>query len=178
MKKFVNTLNGKEVKMGDTIEITSYSNIPNFGKVKTSYRTIIDEKTLDVLIKNKIVKIVECNENYDDIWNAAIYNLMEKTGWKEDKLSGILENLEKVNLWAVTQIILKEIAIELDKNYKDHINESEHIYAISPQDGRIHEINKAHIKNYKAFPAFRSIGDAKIACSLLRNNLKSLFSNE
>ena len=75
-------------------------------------------------------------------------------------------------------MVLREIAIELDKKYDNHINNSEKIYAISPQDGRIHEVDKSHIKNYKAFPAFRNIEDAKIACSLVKNHLKSIFGDD
>ena len=84
------------------------------------------------------------------------------------KLSGIEIQLSLLEYLTV---------ISLDKKYDNHINKSEKIYVISPQDGRIHEINKKTVKNYKAFPAFRSIEDAKIACSLIREHLKSIFSN-
>ena len=93
-------------------------------------------------------------------------------------MSCLIDALEGANHWAVVQLLLKEIAIELDKQYNNHIKNSEKIYAISPQDGRIHEVNKSHIKNYKAFPAFRNIEDAKIACSLVKNHLKSIFGDD
>lgn len=150
--------------------------LPVFGKVEAVREITLTKEVLNQLIKDGKVKVVNA-ENYDNIWNAAIDSLVGKTGWKMEKLSNILETLENANPWAVTQIILREIAIELDKKYEDHINKSEHIYAVSPQDGRIHEINKAHIKNYRAFPAFRTVEDAKIACSLVRENLKSIFAN-
>lgn len=176
MKKFINVKSGDEVRIGDKIGIMTTIDLPIFGEVEVVRKITLTRKVLTQLIRSGEVKVVSI-ENHDDIWNAAISNLIEKTGWKEEKLSSILETLESANLWAVTQIVLKEIAIELDKKYEDHINESEHIYAISPQDGRVHEINKAHIKNYKAFPAFRTIEDAKIACSLIKDNLKSIFAN-
>ena len=176
MKKFINVKSGDEVRIGDKIGIMTTIDLPMIGEVEVVIEITLTRKVLTQLIKSGEVKVVNI-ENHDDIWNAAISNLIEKTGWKEEKLSNILETLESANIWAVTQIVLKEIAIELDKKYEDHINESEHIYAISPQDGRIHEINKAHIKNYKAFPAFRTIEDAKIACNLIKDNLKSIFAN-
>lgn len=176
MKKFIGVESGKEVKIGDTVGIMTIVDLPVFGKVKAVKSITLTETALKQLIKDGKVKVVDA-ENHDDTWNAAITSLVEKTGWRGEKLNNILNTLEEVNPWAVTQIVLREIAIELDKKYEDHINKSEHIYAVSPQDGRIHEINKAHIKNYRAFPAFRTVEDAKIACSLVRDNLKSIFSN-
>ncbi len=176
MKKFIDVKSGKEVKIGDTIDIISIIDLSVFGKVRVVKSITLTEIALKQLIKDGKVKVVDI-ENHDDIWNAAITNLVEKTGWKGEKLNNILNTLEEVNPWAVTQIVLRGIAIELDKKYEDHINKSEHIYAVSPQDGKIHEINKAHIKNYRAFPAFRTVEDAKIACNLVRDNLKSIFSN-
>jgi hypothetical protein len=176
MKKFIDVKNGNEVKVGDKVGIMATIDLPVFGKVEAVREITLTKEVLNQLIKDGKVKVVNA-EDHDNIWNAAIDSLVRKTGWKIEKLSNILETLENANPWAVTQIILREIAIELDKKYEDHINKSEHIYAVSPQDGRIHEINKAHIKNYRAFPAFRTVEDAKIACSLVRENLKSIFAN-
>lgn len=130
---------------------------------------------MDKLIKDG--KVVVGERDINKIWNDAIRSLAEKTNWKKEKLLNILATLHLVNPWAVTQMVLREIAIELDKKYNNTINKSEKIYAISPQDGRIHEVDKSYIKNYKAFPAFRNIEDAKIACSLVKNHLKSIFED-
>lgn len=178
MKKFIVVESGKEVKLGDKVICTFETNTP-FGFMKVSKVVPVIEIVLMRLIADKKVKVVDTDDNaeYKAIWDAVITNLSKKTGWKFDKLNGILGTINSVNPWAVIQIVLKEIAIELDKKYKDHINKSEEIYAISPQDGRIHKINKKTIKNYRAFPAFRNVEDAKIACSLVRENLKSIFAN-
>ena len=175
MKKFIVVKNGKEINFGDKILITKSVNTP-LGITIVSKVAIVTKELIDKLIKDGKVNVVE-EEEINKIWNNAINNLAKKTNWKEEKLLNILNTLYLANPWAATQMVLREIAIELDKKYNDHINESEHIFAISPQDGRVHEINKAHIKNYKAFPAFRTINDAKIACSLVRENLKSIFTN-
>lgn len=178
MKKFIVVESGKEVKLGDKVVLMFETNTP-FGFMEVSKVVPVTETVLMRLIANKKVKVVDTDDNieHEAIWDATLTNLSKKTGWKLDKLNGILNTINSVNPWAVTQIVLREIAIELDKKYKDHINKSEEIYAVSPQDGRIHKINKKTIKNYKAFPAFRNIEDAKIACSLVRENLKSIFAN-
>lgn len=186
MKKFIVVESGKEVKLGDKIILMFETNTP-FGFMKVSKVVPVTEIVLMRLIADKKVKVVDTddianNTEHNDIWNDTTWNntlinLSKKTGWKLDKLNGILGTIESVNPWAALQIVLKEIAIELDKKYKDHINKSEEIYAVSPQDGKIHKINKKTIKNYRAFPAFRNVEDAKIACSLVREHLKSIFAN-
>ena len=175
MKKFIVATSGKEINFGDRILIVGDINTP-LSVAKVQRVAVVTKELMGKLIKDGKVNVVE-EKDINKIWNNAIKNLAKKTNWKEEKLLNILNTLYLANPWAATQMVLREIAIELDKKYDDHINESEHIFAISPQDGRIHEINKAHIKNYRAFPAFRTINDAKIACSLVRENLKSIFTN-
>ena len=178
MKKFIVVESGKEIKLGDKITLMFDVNTP-FGVVEVNKVVPVTETILMRLIADKKVKVVDTDDNteYDAIWNAALISLSKKTGWKPDKLNGILSTIESVNPWAATQIVLKEIAIELDKKYEDHINKSDEIYAISPQDGRIHKINKKTVKNYKAFPAFRNVEDAKIACRITRDILKEMFKS-
>lgn len=175
MMKFIVAKSGKEINLGDKILIVGAVNTP-VGMIKAQKTVTVTKELMSKFIKDGKVNVVE-EKDTNKIWSNAIESLSKKTNWKEEKLLNILTILHLANPWAATQMVLKEIAIELDKKYDDHINKSEKIYAISPQDGRIHEINKKTVKNYKAFPAFRSIEDAKIACSLIREHLKSIFSN-
>lgn len=175
MMKFIVAKSGKEINLGDKILIVGAVNTP-VGMIKAQKIVTVTKELMSKFIKDGKVNVVE-EKDTNKIWNNAIESLSKKTNWKEEKLLNILNTLHLANPWAATQMVLREIAIELDKKYDNHINKSEKIYAISPQDGRIHEINKKTVKNYKAFPAFRSIEDAKIACSLIREHLKSIFSN-
>lgn len=175
MKKFILADSGKEINFGDRVLIVEDINTP-LSVERVQRVAVVTKELMGKLIKDGKVNVVEEN-GINKIWNDAIKSLAKKTNWKEEKLLNILSTLHLANPWAATQMVLREIAIELDKKYDDHINKSEKIYVISPQDGRIHEINKKTVKNYKAFPAFRSIEDAKIACSLIREHLKSIFSN-
>lgn len=175
MKKFILADSGKEINFGDRVLIVEDINTP-LSVARVQRVAVVTKELMGKLIKDGKVNVVKEN-GINKIWNDAIKSLAKKTNWKEEKLLNILDTLYLVNPWAAIQMVLREIAIELDKKYDDHINKSEKIYVISPQDGRIHEINKKTVKNYKAFPAFRSIEDAKIACSLIREHLKSIFSN-
>ena len=175
MKKFILADSGKEINFGDRILIIEDINTP-LSVARVQRVAVVTKELMGKLIKDGKVNVVEEN-GINKIWNDAIKSLAKKTNWREEKLSYILATLHLVNPWAATQMVLREIAIELDKKYDDRINNSEKSYAISPQDGRIHEGNKKTVKKYKAFPAFTSIEDAKIACSLIREHLKSIFSN-
>ena len=100
----------------------------------------------------------------------------------DDEYNSILNNdylnsVDTILPAAAFSMILREIAIELDKKYKDHIEKSPEIYVISMLDGRITKANKAHIKNYRNFAAFRSVSDAKIACTITRDILKEMFKS-
>ena len=175
MMKFIVAKSGKEINLGDKILIVGAVNTP-VGIIKAQKIVTVTKELMSKFIKEGKVNVVE-EKDTNKIWSNAIESLSKKTNWKEENLLDILSTLYLANPWAATQMVLREIAIELDKKYDDHINKSEKIYAISPQDGRIHEINKKTVKNYKAFSAFRSIEDAKIACSLIREHIKSIFSN-
>lgn len=104
-----------------------------------------------------------------------IYSLAQKRDWSFNKMVGYLNSIKELNPMAAFSIILREIAVYLDKKYEDHIENSEKIFVISSLDGRIHEVCKAHVKNYRNFAAFRTIEDAKFACNLLRDYLKDMF---
>lgn len=107
-----------------------------------------------------------------------ITRLAEKLGWKPVKMAGFLDSLYKLSPSATFSLLLREIAIELDKKYEDHINKCETLYIISMFDGRIHKVPRAYIKNFRNFAAFRTEEDAKEACSILRNELKAMFASD
>ena len=106
-----------------------------------------------------------------------IASLAEKVGWKPEKMAGYLQNLWNINPAAAFSILLREVAIELDKKYEDHINSCEGLFIISSMDGRIHQVPRAYIKNFRNFAAFRTEEDAKIACRILRDDLKEMFKS-
>ena len=111
----------------------------------------------------------------------ALANFLEKIaerlGWKVDKVCNYLTTLDELHPAAAFFVVLREIAIHLDLKYPDHIKNSPEIYVISLLDGRITKANKAHIRSYKNFAAFRSIEDAKIACNITRDVLKEMFKS-
>ena len=185
MKKFI-LKNGKEVKMGD--KLLKHGVIDSLlGKVTIMQEVIVDEKTLPELIKAGVLTQVDCAHGADcpckhctkgevpmDM-NFYIEKIAARLGWKPERVYNYLNNVDSILPAAAFSMVLREIAVELDKKYEDHIENSPEIYVISMLDGRITKANKAHIKNYRNFAAFRTIEDARIACRIVKPILKEMF---
>ena len=172
--------NGKEVQIGDTLTKVSKVKDPFFGKGIIAQHIVVTKDILPELLKAGIVtttkpaKSVVENEVPMEYY---IQKIADKLGWKVEKVYNYLNNVDAILPAAAFSMVLREIAIELDKKYEDHIEKSPEIYVISMLDGRITKANKAHIKNYRNFAAFRTIEDAKIACRITRDVLKEMFKS-
>ena len=113
------------------------------------------------------------NENRDI--NYYIKSLADKHNWKKDKMNGFLGKLYEINPGAVISIMLKEIAIELDKKYPDHIRFSPEIYIFSANRGKIVKLDKTNIKTFKFFAAFRTKEDAEFAIKVIDGLIPKIF---
>lgn len=188
MEKFI-LKNGKEVKMGDKLIKHGVADTP-FGKGFIMQEITVNEKTLPELIKAGVLTQVDCAHGADcpckhcakgevsmDM-NFYIEKIAARLGWKPEKVYNYLNSVDSILPAAAFSMVLREIATELDKRYEDHIENSPEIYVISMLDGRITKANKACIKNYRNFAAFRTIGDAKIACRIVKPILKEMFKSK
>lgn len=184
MKKFY-LQNGKEVQIGDTICKVEKIKHPLFGEGDVVEHVFITKDILPTLIKAGIItekpakgeEVPPTNGEIPMDLDYYIQKIADKMGWHIDKTYNYLNNVDAILPAAAFSMVLREVAIELDKKYEDHIENSPEIYVISMTDGRITKANKAHIKNYRNFAAFRSINDAKIACSIVRDILKEMFKS-
>lgn len=190
MKKFV-LKDGKEIKMGDKLVKHGKVNTP-FGEAFIMQEIIVNEQTLSKLIKAGVIAQVDCTHGADcqckhckqcvkgevsvDL-DFYIKKIADRLGWKPEKVYSYLNSVDSI-LPAAFSMVLREIAIGLDKKYEDHIENSPEIYVISMLDGRITKANKAHIKNYRNFAAFRTIEDAKTACRIVKPILKEMFKSK
>ena len=187
MKKFI-LKNGEEAKMGDKLIKQSVTNTP-LGKKLIIQEVIVNEKTLPELLKAGVLTPVGCAHDTDCTCRYCVKNevpmnmdfyierIAVRLGWKPEKVYNYLNNVDSILPAAALSMVLREIAVELDKKYEDHIENSPEIYVISLLDGRITKANKAHIKNYRNFAAFRTIEDARFACKIVKRVLKEMFKN-
>lgn len=188
MEKFI-LKNGEEVKMGDKLIKQGVRNTP-LGKGLIIQEVIINEKTLPELLKAGVLTSVGCAHDTNCTcrycaksevpMNMDFYieRIAARLGWKSEKVYNYLNNVDSILPAAALSMVLREIAVELDKKYEDHIENSPEIYVISLLDGRITKAIKAHIKNYRNFAAFRTIEDAKFACKIVKPVLKEMFKSK
>lgn len=193
MKKYY--LNGTEVNLGDIICRKKSINTP-FGEGNITETFKLTPNVLEVMIGDRIIKVKdikeetkECNKEKikkeentkttDEKKPLSFYvnKIASRLGWKYDKVVNYINSIYEIMPAAAFSILLREIAIELDKKYLSHISDSPEIYGISLTDGKIMQLNKAHIKNYRNFAAFRTIEDAKTACSIMKHIIKDMFKD-
>lgn len=184
MEKFY-LKNGKEVQIGDTLTKVTKTKHPLLGEGTVVESVVVTKAALPKLIGRGIITTSPGSDfDVDKVMSAAeshmslhyyVEKLAKKLNWKVEKMYSYLNTIDSVYPAAAFSIVLREVAIELDKKYEDHIEKSPEIYVVSMLDGRITKANKAHIKNYRNFAAFRSVEDAKTACSIVREILKELF---
>ena len=115
------------------------------------------------------------NENKDIYYYIKL--LADKHNWKKDKMDGFLGKVYAINPGAAISIMLKEIAIELDKKYPDHIRFSPEIYIFSANRGKIVQLDKANIKTFKFFAAFRTKEDAEFAIKVIDGLIPKKYFN-
>lgn len=174
--------NDKKVQIGDILVKVSKVVDPFFGGAVVQH-IVVTEDILPRLLELGIVTttnptkstVVESEVPME--LEYYIQKIAKKLGWKMEKVYNYLNSVDSILPTAAFSMVLREVAIELDKKYEDHIEKSPEIYVISTLDGRITKANKAHIKNYRNFAAFRTIEDAKIACRITRDILKEMFKS-
>lgn len=175
--------NGKEVQIGDTLTKVSKVKDPFFGGGTVVQHIVVTKDSLPKLIKAGIVTTTKpekaaCAESEVPMeLEYYVQKIAERLGWKIGKAYNYLNNVDTILPVAAFSMVLREVAIELDRKYEDHIEKSPEIYVISVLDGRITKANKAHIRNYRNFAAFRTIEDARIACRITRDILKEMFKS-
>lgn len=160
------------MKQKEILVMTSFGPVP-FDAVKDH----INPEVAKVIEENKEKIIAAMEVNVPLSLGFYVGQLAERKGWKFEKMSNFLNNLAEINLGAAFQVVLREVAIELDKKYADHIEKSEEIYCVSLTNGHIFKADKKFIKNFRNFAAFRTIDDAKLACKITRELLKDMFKS-
>lgn len=154
---------GEEVHIGDVL-------------VKGDKLYVVDEEIIPILIEQGVLYTKESlSEKKKDDLAFYINKVAQRFGWKPAKACNYLNTIDSRYPAAAFAMVLREIAIELDKKYEDHISNSPEIYSISLTDGKITKLYKSSIRSYKNFAAFRTIDDAKFACKVLREVLKDMF---
>lgn len=119
-------------------------------------------KDLDKLVKAGILQEKE-SLTLEDVFDS----LARKMNITREEVVTMVNNITKVNPMVAFSMLLKEIAIILDKRYSNHILESKYLYYIDTVTGDI-EYLKDKCVNSDTCSLFRCVLDAKFACILLK----------
>lgn len=143
----------------------------------------INERAITKLLSEGFIKEVKnykepVHPSVDDItFETIIRSIAKRLKWEVDNVFKYLDNLAYINKGAVLSILLREVAIILDRQYPDHIENSEKIYTIDMAKGEVVEVKDIHkIKNFRNFAAFRTIRDAVTAKKVLKDFMLVAFS--
>ena len=165
---------GKEVKMGEKL----IKVVELFGIPVPIAQIEVNKTTLPGLIKHGIIVAEGSDSDIDITIEGAIQHLANRIGWNKENLEKYFNNLYKISPAAVFEIVLKEVAILLDKKYPNNISNSKEIWVINKVNGEIQKLkDMSKIKSFQHFAAFRSLEDAKIACRITRDLLKEMFKS-
>ena len=135
---------------------------------------------LATLAKELGIKIDESAEEtvVPDCLDFYILSLAKRLNWKPDKVLGFLNKLAEIRPILPFNLLLKEIAVELDKQYAGHIKNSKEIWVVSVLNGSIGRVNKDEITTYDNFAAFRTKEDAKFALKVLAEQYNDIFGGK
>lgn len=175
--KFI-TKEGKKVSLGEPLSITA-----TFKKegVKTIFTFRSDRLTSSqakiLVMKGMLKEEKEPKVPTIDEAVALISTWLMGTPHEKDTAR---EFLTAMPGYAGFSVVLRALAVLIDRKYPDHINNADvdKYFTIDMTNGRVCEVPKGKIKNFRNFAAFRSIDDIKIATKVLRPFIKELWPNE
>lgn len=163
---------GKEVKMGEKLVKV----VEVFGIPVPVTEVEVNKTTLPDLIKHGIIEVTGSDSDIDVTIEKVVQHLASRIGWNKENLEKYFSNLYKISPTAVFEIVLKEVAILLDKKYPGHINNSKEIWVINKVNGEIQKLKDlSRIKSFQHFAAFRCLDDALIAKRIMASALKDLY---
>lgn len=162
--------NGQEVKLGDFIyEIYETSGYHFIGK-----KIMLTKENLKDFVDKGILVVEDDTLTLEKV----IGHIANRIGWKPENVEKYLNNLYDISKSALFEILLKEIAIMLDKKYKGHISECKEVWVFSKVAGTIGSINTCNVKNFKNFAAFRTREDISLAIHILSKAVEDLYGEQ
>lgn len=132
----------------------------------------ITEKELELLVEAGVLNIVE-----ESILEKAIKKLADKAGITLDVMEDFIYTLGCMNEWVATKLLLKQVAIEMDRKYEGHISKCPRVYFISSHTLSALQIDPAYY-NSDRVSLFRSKEEAEEALKCVREYLGFLLNEQ
>ena len=168
--------NGEELSMGDIITV---SNGDEVKELEVSW------DNLSKLIKYGFIKSMKVESNKTEIKEKVpmevdyyIEKVAARLGWHFDKVINYFNTLADLNPVVPISLVLKEIALEMDKSYAGHIKDCKEIYIINTMNGKIVKGTNSKDYNYQCFAAFRTKEDAMLAKKILKEFYDDIYGEQ
>jgi hypothetical protein len=181
--KFI-TKEGKKVSLGEPLSITvtlkkegvKENFIFRSNKLTSSQARILVMKGMLREDKFPDREAIPMVPTIDEIF-ALVSTWLMSTPHEKDTAKEFLTAMPD---YARFSVMLRALAVLIDRKYPDHINNADvdKYFTIDMTNGRVCEVPKGKIKNFRNFAAFRNIDDIKIATKILRPLIKELWPNE
>lgn len=146
---------------------------------------LIKTNKLDAVTAERLVRLGVLKEyGVPKAENITIKDMFKLIGeWivgTPDAVETIIELLNTLPDYIKFEMMLRAAAVLIDRKYPDHINNAkvDKYYTINMTDGKVCEVPKKSIKNFRNFAAFRTLDDIKIATKLLRPLMKHIWPSE
>lgn len=186
MKDTFITKEGKRVSIGEPFSITVTSNengVETKFVFKSDNLTVLQAKMLvnaEVLTKEESkteIKVPTLEEAITLVGTWILGDSLANTDFAKQTIAKLLSVMP---FYAMFLTLLRALAVLIDRKYSDHINNAnvDKYYTIDMTNGRVCEVPKGKIKNFRNFAAFRSVDDIKIATKILRPFIKKMWPNE
>lgn len=172
--KIYHTKSGEQVFLGEPFEYRA-----KMGKLNFHFQTsCLTEFQAESLVEDGILIPEEADTVHQVPKSLRYYSdrIGERMGLDSRESAKVVNCLYHHCPYAAFEMLLREIAVEIDKKYPDHIGNSRKVYTVSMANGRITEIPRGSVRNFRHFAAFRTIEDAKQGCRIVRALLKDMFS--
>lgn len=132
----------------------------------------LTEKELELLVEAGVLNIVE-----ESILEQAIKKLADKAGITLDVMEDFIYTLGCMNEWVATKLLLKQVAIEMDRKYEGHISKCPRLYYVSSHNLSVEEMSTGFY-NSDRISLFRSKEEAKEAIKCVREYLGYLLDEQ
>lgn len=156
---------------------TSFGEVP-YTVIKSYLSRDLVQMIQDEIRKHKKEKLKkEVDKKKEELITAEkiIKGLAKRLNTSPISVGLLIDTLDEVQPSLSFSLLLRQVAIMIDSRYKDHIEDSKEIWAISTSDGKVFKLDKSAIKNYKNFAAFRSKEDAMEAHRILSKRIRKMF---
>lgn len=133
----------------------------------------LTKKELELLVDLDVVEAVEPN-----IVLVALQKLADKANMSILDMDNFIYNLNKMNSWAAFILLLKQVAIIMDKKYPDHIMNANKLFYVSSTNLKVEELPDKAIINPNHVSLFRTIEEAKKAIVEISEYLDYIVADE